>query len=57
MSKKIDTKRKNFSSRSSLAKPKNSNLSYKERLQRAGKEEKGVDFNTPIDSSGYIAIL
>lgn len=57
MNNKTDTKKNNFSSRSSLAKPKNSNLSYQERLALAGKEKKGVDFNAPIDPSGYMTLL
>ncbi|MGL5293672.1 MAG: hypothetical protein ACRDBT_08315 [Aeromonas sp.] len=56
MSRKMDTKRKNFSSRSSLVKPKNSNRSYKERLNFAEKKEQGIDFDAPIDSDGYILL-
>ncbi|MCF5842702.1 hypothetical protein [Aeromonas veronii] len=56
MSRKVDAKRKNFSSRSSLAKPKNSNHSYKERLSFAEKKEQGIDFDAPINSDGYILL-
>ncbi|EIJ2222564.1 hypothetical protein LIA61_000997 [Vibrio parahaemolyticus] len=45
-----------YRTRSSLAKPNNSELSYKQRLARAGKKDsKGIDFSAPIDSSGYIS--
>lgn len=46
-----------YRTRSSLAKPNNSELSYKQRLTRAGKgkDSKGIDFSAPIDSSGYIS--
>lgn len=57
MSRKTDAKRKNFSSRSSLAKPKNSVLSYKKRLKVAEKDERGIDFNVSIDAAGYISLL
>lgn len=51
-------KKRNFCSRASLAKPKNSHLSYKERLALAnnGQESKGIDFTLPINSAGYITV-
>lgn len=49
-------KRNGFRSRSSLAKSKNSHLSYKDRLKLAGKEEKGVDFRLSLDTPGYIKV-
>ncbi|MFM2661522.1 hypothetical protein AAFX15_15385 [Vibrio chagasii] len=47
-----------YRTRSSLAKPNNSQLSYKKRIALSGKskDDKGVDFSNPIDSSGYISL-
>ena len=47
-----------YRTRSSLAKPNNSQLSYKERITLSGKskDDKGIDFSNSIDSSDYISL-
>jgi hypothetical protein len=58
MSKNKISIRDSFCSRSSLAKPVNSKLSYKERIALTGrsKQDKGVDFSVPISPSGHIRL-
>lgn len=53
MEKKNNFAKRNFKSRSSLTKSKNSELSYKERLALSGRKPQAVEFK-PIDDSGYM---
>lgn len=58
MNRKESNVRKGFRSRASIARPKNQNLSYKERLAIAskGKDACEIDLGAPVDAAGYITI-